>query len=113
MKTSLLPASLGLALGGAIILLGAAPPVSAEGSSTSPVAFVEGVVVSATPVPTGGQGTLLIHPAFGADVTLHVDATTHFRKAGSQLGTPDELGDNRSLPTTPSTNATGEVELPS
>jgi hypothetical protein len=90
MKVSLLIPGVGFALAGALILAGTAAPARAEGSSTANLAAVDGVVVSETDATATAPGTLVIHPPFGADVTLNFDTTTQFRKAGRDLGTPDE-----------------------
>ena len=98
MKVSSFIRGIGIAMAGALALAGASAPVRAEGGATSPPGVAEGLVVQSTDVPAGGQGTLVIHPAFGPDVTLNTDANTHFRKAGGKVGTPDELNDGALLP---------------
>src|SRR5262249_11148784 len=98
MKVSLFLSRVGIAAAGALALACAAAPVRAEGGTTGPFAVVEGLIVKSSDVPAGGQGDLLIHPAFGPDVALHTDANTHFRKAGGKVETPDELSDGALVP---------------
>jgi hypothetical protein len=76
---------------GAAALIGAAAPARAEGTTVSPSSSIEGLVTAATDASAGVPGTLTIHPAVGGDLTLTVDANTHFRKAGGDLDTPDEV----------------------
>src|SRR5712691_48861 len=91
MNVSLIPAQLGLAMLGAAALIGAAAPARAEGSTASPLASVEGLVVAAVDAGATTPATLTIHSAFSGDVVLSVDPNTHFRKAGGEQETPDEM----------------------
>lgn len=92
MKVSYRSAQLGLALLGAAALIGAAAPAQAEGSAASPLTSIQGLVTAAADAGAG-PATLTIHSAFKdvADVVLTVDANTHFRKAGGEVGPPDEM----------------------
>ena len=92
MKISFLPAPLGLAMLGAAALIGAAVPTRAEGGLTPPSApLQEGLVVAASDASATTPATLTIHSAFSGDMVLTVDPNTHFRKAGGELDTPDEM----------------------
>jgi uncharacterized protein DUF5666 len=91
MKVSFRSAPLGLVILGAAALIGAAAPVGAQENTPSPPTSIEGLVTAATDPSATGPGTLTIHPAIGGDLTLTVDANTHFRKAGGELDTPDEV----------------------
>src|SRR5579883_2983741 len=87
MKVSLIAAQVGLGMLGAAALLGAVAPVRAQGSSAPPPTSVEGLVTGAT------DTTLTIHSPFSGveDVVLTVNSNTHFRKAGGETDTPDEM----------------------
>jgi hypothetical protein len=107
MKVSFRPAPLGLVILGAAALIGAAAPVRAQENTPSPPTSIEGLVTAATDPSATGPGTLTIHPAAGGDLTLTVDANTHFRKAGGELDTPDEV------PPTGAATQAAPVPLPS
>jgi hypothetical protein len=98
MKISFIPAPLGLAMLGAAALIGAAAPARAEEGTTPPFASVEGLVVAAADAGATTPATLTIHSAFSGDVVLTVDPNTHFRKAGGELDTPDEMPPTPGVP---------------